>query len=297
MQYPEQDYIVEARWLSENLTDPQLRIIDCRINFGLDESGDIVFTSARPDWLSGHVPGSLHVHIVDDLSDRSSDLPFMLPSARDFARSMSNLGVEDGTRVVLYDAFYNIWAARVWWMLRAFGFTNAAVLNGGFSKWTSEGLPLATGEETRPSGSFVANPREGFFVDKQAVLKAIGDSHSCLVDALNADHFTGENPLWVDRPGHIETASNLPYNRIVDPDSHAYLPADELADAITELGLDSGQAAITYCHAGNAASSVAFALALMGHENVAIYDASLREWAADPSLPMQLSANDQNEYS
>lgn len=287
MSYPNKEYLVETAWLDSNLSRPDLRVIDCRMNFTVDESGDIQFSSAKDDWALGHIPGAAYVNIREELSLRSTDLPFMLPAADDFAEVMSRLGVEDGVRVVLYDAFFNIWSARLWWMLRAFGFTEAAVLNGGLTKWKLEDRPLSTADERPARGGLVARPRDRVFVDKQAVLDAIGDDRTHIVDALNTDHYTGESPYWVDRPGHIASAENLPFDEIVNAETHAYLPPEALASVLEKLGLPSDDAVITYCHAGNAASSVAFALAVMGQDQVSIYDGSLREWAADPSLPMQ----------
>lgn len=89
---------------------------------------------------------------MQDLSDRDSRLPFMMPPAAQFAEAIGRYGIGEGNRVVLYDAcrdrWAHMWAARVWWMLRAFGFDRAAVLNGGFHKWTLEGRPVST----EPSG-------------------------------------------------------------------------------------------------------------------------------------------------
>lgn len=289
MDYPRSDFIIETDELQAILADANLRIIDCRIHFGVDDAGDIFFTSAEEDWAAEHIPGATHVHIAEALSDRSSDLPFMLPSAEDFTAVMSRLGVGDGKRVVLYDGFYNIWAARVWWMLRAYGYTNAAVLNGGFQKWKQEKRPVVEGRETPRAATFRAEPTSRVFVDKQAVLSAIAEKSTCLVDALPADQYSGESPVWVHRPGHIKSAANIPFNSIVDEQTHAYLPAEQLAEELATLGLASNDAVVTYCHAGNAASSVAFAMALMGNERVSIYDGSLREWTADPDLPMETS--------
>lgn len=290
MPYSNPDFLVETDWLESNLSNPTLRIIDCRVNFSVNDAGDIEFFTGEDDWISGHIPGAAYVNIGEELSLKSSDFPFMLPFTDQFAEVMSRLGVEDGTRVVLYDEFFNIWAARMWWMLRAFGFTNAAILNGGLNKWKLEDRPLSAGREAQSAGSFTARPQGRFFVDKYAVLSAISDDQTCIVDALPADQYSGEAPVWVDRPGHIASARNLPFNEIVDQETQAYLPPDELASALENLGVDANNSVITYCHAGNAASSVAFAMALMGNDQVSIYDASLREWAADPELPMQCPA-------
>src|SRR5262249_2869629 len=75
---------------------------------------------------------------------RFPQLAVCLPRPAQFAAAMSRYGVGEGVRVVLYDRFVNMWAARVWWMLRVFGFDGAAVLNGGWKKWTREGRPVAT---------------------------------------------------------------------------------------------------------------------------------------------------------
>ncbi len=291
MTYPNPDFVVEADWLHANLQAPDLRIIDCRINFTMDEAGDIQFTSGRNDWASGHIPGAVHVNIYEELSDKEHDLPFMLPPADQFSSVMSALGVGDNTRVVLYDGFYNIWAARLWWMLRAFGCTDAAVLNGGLNKWTMENRPLTTETDMPAPAQFTARPADQVFVGKEAVQAAIDDNSTCIVDALYPEHYSGESPSWVARPGHIESARNLPFNTVVDEATHAYLAPSELASVLDALGLGSDDGVITYCHAGNAASSVAFAATLMGRKRVSIYDGSLREWAADPALPMRSDVN------
>lgn len=289
MTYPNGNFLVETGWLAEHLGDPELRVIDCRTSLAITDDGEVKFSSAQDEWMAGHIPGAVHVDIRTQLSDQQAEFPFMRPSADQFAAVMSGLGVSDDKRVILYDEFYNIWSARLWWLLRSFGFSNAAILNGGLTKWKLEDRALATGREMVEPANFSAQPDETIFVGQDRILDAIDDADTQIVDALPTDHYSGKSPFWVHRPGHIPTAENLAYSAVVDPESHAYLPPDDLARAIGELRDDRNGSAITYCHAGNAASSVAFALALMGHENVAIYDASLREWAADDSLPMELS--------
>ncbi len=94
---------------------------------------------ARADFEKGHIPGAQFIDLQADLSDSSQRLRFMLPSAEAFAAAMSRFGVSEGTRVVLYSTANPWWATRVWWLLRVFGFDDAAVLNGGWQKWSREG--------------------------------------------------------------------------------------------------------------------------------------------------------------
>jgi len=213
----------------------------------------------------------------------------MLPKPEQFAEVMRRNGVREGTRVILYDSLMNIWAARLWWMLRHYGFKDAAVLNGGLQKWKKEGRPLSTETPDIPPGHFVADPQEpSLFTQKDEVLTAIQDAKTCILDSLPPDYFSGDNTVGIPgrRAGHIPSAANVPFFAMVDGDSHAYLPAEQLSQQFDVPDVASGERVITYCGAGIAASSVAFALTLLGRENVAVYDGSLFEWAADPDLPM-----------
>ena len=137
--------LVETDWLAAHLDDPGTRVLECTVYLHpADVPGGFRVESGRAKWSEGHIPGAGFADLQDDLSDRGSSLRFMMPAAAQFAEAMSRYGVGDGVRVILYDRAVNMWAARIWWMLRAFGFDDAAVLDGGFKKWTREGRPVAT---------------------------------------------------------------------------------------------------------------------------------------------------------
>src|SRR5262249_7185080 len=168
-------------------------------------------------------PGAGFVDLQEELSDRASSLRFMMPPATQFAEAMGRLGVGAGTRVVLYDRAVNMWAARVWWMLRAFGFDDAAVLNGGWKKWTREGRPVATDAGAGPSQRFVAHPRPELIADKAGVLAALGEDRACVLNALAAERHRGVGASPYGRPGRIARSANVPAQELVDPETHAYL--------------------------------------------------------------------------
>jgi thiosulfate/3-mercaptopyruvate sulfurtransferase len=199
---------------------------------------------------------------------------------------MARLGVGEGTRVVLYDRAVNMWAARVWWMLRAIGFDDAAILNGGWRKWTLEGRGVSTEPCAYPPGKLIPRPRPELFVDKSAVLAALGDRATCVLNALTEEQHRGTAGVHYGRPGRIAGSANVAARSLVDS-AHAYLPLPELRKHFADSGALVSGRVITYCGGGIAASSDAFVLAMLGHDNVAVYDASLSEWAADPSLPME----------
>ncbi len=291
MSFANPHYLVETDWLEEHLNDANLRILDCNVLLVPEDAGGFRMESGRPAWGEGHIGGSDFADFTTDLSDQNSTLPLMMPPLDQFADALSRYGVSAQTRVILYDNLYNIWAARTWWMLRAVGFDNAAVLNGGWQKWTQEGRPVTTDPPTHARGQFAATPRPGVMANKLDVLSAIDTHSSCILNALTAEDHAGVGGLiQYPRPGRIASSVNVSFYDLVDQDTHAYLSAEQLRRKFEAVGATSGKPVITYCGAGIAASSDAFVLALLGMDDVAVYDGSLMEWAADARLPMETGA-------
>lgn len=279
-------WLIETAELQNQLGDPALRILDCTVYLKPDDSGGVRPVSGREDWARAHIPGSGYADLLGELSDRDSPLPVMMPPAEQFAGAMSRHGVGEGTRVVLYDAGTGMWAARVWWMLRAFGFDTAAVLNGGWTRWTAEGRPTTDAPPQHGPARFIARPRPQLIARKQDVIDALSGKGARLVNALSADEFAGR-VTRVARPGRIPGSVNVPASALIDPGTNTLRPPAVLRDAFQQAGaLDRGPV-ITYCGGGIAAASDAFVLALLGFEDVSLYDGSLVEWTQDPALPME----------
>jgi thiosulfate/3-mercaptopyruvate sulfurtransferase len=280
------DRLVDTVWLEKQLGLPDLRVLDCTVILKPLPEGGFDIRSGRDAWEQGHIPGSQHVDLLQELSDLASPIPLMMPPAEQFAAAMSRAGVGEGCRVVLYDSQMNMWAARVWWMLRAFGFTTAAVLDGGWQAWSTEGRPATSGPEPQPPpATFVARLRPGIFVGKEDVFAALDQPEVCIVNALDPAVHRGERQDYA-RPGHIPGARNVPFYELVDPQTHRYLPLEQLRRVFADVLSTNHEKVITYCGAAIAASSDAFALGLLGVDSLAIYDGSMLEWAADPDLPL-----------
>jgi thiosulfate/3-mercaptopyruvate sulfurtransferase len=283
------ELLVETDELAAGLGDPALRLFDCTVILEVGPSG-LSIRSGRDDWADAHIPGAGFLDLLEELSAPSSRFRFMLPPEDQFVQVMSAHGVGEGTRVVLYDSRDSSWAARMWWMLRAYGFDAARVLNGGWTKWTLEGRPVSSEPPAHDRRGFTSRPRAGVFVDKDAVLSATRDGGAtCLLNGLSAAQHRGTGPTVPGgRPGHIPGSRSMPAADLVDPSTQAFLPEAELRARLSDVGALGADRVITYCGGGIAAAEVAFALRLVGRENVAIYDASLEEWATDETLPIDV---------
>jgi len=280
-QPPPMDSLVSTDWLSRHLDDPDLVVLDCSVRVEMDEGGGFQVLSGRADYDAGHIPSAAFADLMGDLSDGESPYRFAPPTPESFAAAMGALGVGDDSRVVLYDASGSAWAARVWWMLRWIGFDRAALLDGGLGTWKAEERPLSTEPAARPARQLTPAPRPELIADRDEVLAAVGDESVWIIDALPVESYRGEMAMY-GRPGHIPGASNVPALSLLD-ESGRYRPHDELAAMFDG---DRNARAITYCGGGIAASSDAFIMTRLGFTDVAVYTASLQEWAADPANPM-----------
>lgn len=272
--------LVDTDWLAAHLHEPDLVVLDCSVRFEQTDGG-MRSVSGRSAYEATHIPGAGFADLTTELCDESSELSFALPAPEAFCAAMGQLGVDDGSRVVLYDTTISAWAARVWWMLRWVGFDRAALLDGGLRAWTAEGRELSTSPALRLPGVLTPRVRPELIADCDEVHGAIGDAGIVLVDTLPPGQFTGESPMY-SRPGHIPGAINVPALGLIGDDGR-YLPLDQLA---AMHPVEPGRRAITYCGGGIAASSNAFTLTRLGHTDVAVYTASLQEWTADPGNPL-----------
>ena len=281
------EFLIDTEALARGLNNPDLRVFDCTTHLIPDPKTTYQAVPARADFEKGHIPGAQFIDLQADLSDGSQRLRFMLPSAEAFAAGMNRFGVGEGTRVVLYSTANPWWATRVWWLLRVFGFDNAAVLNGGWQKWVRESRPVETGPaKPRPPGHFVVRELRPLMVGKDEVLRAVGDGGVCTLNALAPEQHAGAGGNSYGRPGRIKGSVNLPAAHLLDPATNEFLRPDELRRRFESVGAFDKQV-ITYCGGGIAASADALALVMLGHPKVRLYDASMSEWAVDPSLPME----------
>lgn len=292
MNLAEMNYLVGCDWLATHLDTPELRIVECTSQlpnyFEPSAADGLELTSGRPLFDEEHIASATYVDLLHELSDRSqTNFMYAMPPAEKFAAVMSAIGIGDGAAVVLYDRGMNSWAARVWWMLRCFGFENAALLNGGWTTWSAQGLPASTETRNYPLAEFTARPREDLIASRDDVRTTIGDETTCLINALDPDEFSGRPPQRYARPGRIPDSVNVPFSMTVDLPTQTFADDAALRKQFDDVGALDKKRVIAYCGGAIAASNTVFALTRLGVDNVALYDGSLTEWTSDPELPME----------
>ena len=292
MAFAHPEFLVSTDWLAEHLIDDDVRVFETTVFLRPRDGGGRLVESGRAEYESGHVPGAGFLDLQGDFSDNEQRLRFMMPSAEAFAEAAGRHGISESSKLVLYDRSGSMWAARLWWMFRSMGCEGAAVLDGGWRRWSAENRPVSTDAATYEPATFTPTADPARFADLGEVRAFVesGDTGgSCLINALGREQHSGaDGGQTYGRPGHIPGSTNVPAMELTDPETGLFRPAEELTSLFERAGADRTQRVVTYCGGGIAASNDALALSLLGYEDVAVYDASMSEYAADPTLPLEV---------
>lgn len=280
------DALASTGWLAREIGPagasplPTLRVVDTR--FYLDPS-----RRGRDAWRAGHIPGAIFLDMDEDLSAPGGGrgLPagrHPWPGEDKVAAVMGAAGIGPGVRVVAYDDNSGGSAARLWYLLRAHGHDDVAVLDGGIAKWTAEGRPLSTEEPRVEAVRFAGRLRPGFVVTKDDMVR--GQPGRLVLDARAGERYRGEAEPIDPRAGHIPGARNAPWTGNLDAATPpVFLSVEALRARYRSLGAEQKEP-VVYCGSGVTACHDLLALHLAGLRGT-LYAGSWSEWSSDPKLP------------
>ncbi len=272
--------VVSVEWLQQNLGADDLFIFDA--SWHLPTSN----RDAQAEYAARHIPGAVFFDI-DGLSDDSSDLPHMVPSAADFTRALQAAGVNRSDRVVVYDSVGVFSSPRAWWMLHLFGHAGVAILNGGLPHWLAAGGAVQSSEApaggNASPGDWVAKPPDPQRIYSLSQIRsAIRDGLPQIVDARAAGRFAGTQPEPRPglRSGHMPGARNLPYSDLLDDSGETLLAGEALRARFAAAGVDLGRPLVMTCGSGISACLLALAAEQAGAGSAAVYDGSWAQWGS-----------------
>lgn len=225
-QYVHPEALASTDWLQTHLMDDDIRIVDCTVSFINPES-----------YKNGHIPGAVQLDVIRHISDPKGRVILLILPQSQFENVMGNLGIDNNTTVVVYDAFGGSWAARLWWALMYYGHDNVKILNGGLERWKAEGREIETKASLPTPMIFQATPQPNLIAGIVNVELAIEKDNIYLVDALTEDHYYGRKPFTptLAPPGHIPTAINIPGPSNIDQETGLFLSPVDLKEHWSKL--------------------------------------------------------------
>lgn len=257
--------IVSVEWLNKYLHADNLVVLDGTINKQFDA-------------IHQQIPSTRFFDIKNKFSDTSNEFPSAFPSAEQFQKEARLLGINNHSALVVYDDKGIYSSARVWWLFKAFGYSNVAVLNGGFPAWLKANYPtefmkIYDGE----AGNFTANFQPHFmkfFSDVEAASKH--KTHT-IVDARSENRFKSlePEPRAGLRMGTIPNSKNLPFTNLLD--DGILKPKVDIEKAFYMVA-DKNDDIIFTCGSGITACVLALGAEISGYKSISVYDGSWTEW-------------------
>ncbi|MCI1003582.1 sulfurtransferase [Herbaspirillum sp. C7C8] len=276
--------LISASELKSRAQYLNIVVVDCRHDLSNPAFG-------REAYAAGHLPQARFAHLDELLSGPKTDAAgrfhgrHPLPDRQQFVQAMRELGINNDTQVVAYDAQGGMYAARLWWLLRWIGHSDVAVLDGGMAAWQALGETL-TSEIPGPAvpGNIQDLSSLVKTVDAQTLLDNLKSQTLQVVDARAPDRFRGENETIDAVGGHIPGAKNRFFKDNLQADGHFKSAAQLREEWLSVLG--DPQAAVMQCGSGVTACHNLLALEVAGLPGAHLYPGSWSEWSSDPQRPV-----------
>lgn len=274
--------LVAAEQLRRLLGRTALKVFDVRGSWGADTE------AAQFDYDQGHIPGAVLLDWRTHFIEKGIDIG-LASVANEYEATVSfrDLGISEHDAVVLYDHHHHMLAGRVWWAMQHWGFANVRVLDGGWQNWQKQGFDLSTDPAIPEAGSFVPQLNSLTRASLSDVADHLGVVH--LIDARGAAGYAGKTDI--DRTGHIPTAINIPYSRMLDNESGCFKHKDALRAVFEHHLPEFGHSPIiSSCGSGYAGTVTLLALRTLGI-HAPLYDGSFAEWKQDINRPVEQSVS------
>jgi len=272
--------LVSVNWLFAHKDAPNLIILDATI-----EKVTRTFSKTKPE--KEQLLGAIFFDLKNIFSDQNAPYPNTMLSLEKFEKEVSKIGVQKDSVIVVYDDIGMYSSARVWWLFKSMGFTNIAVLDGGFPAWKNATYPLGNSKKTKHNkGNFKATYTNGMICNTEAVLIAIYDVNTHIIDARSEGRFFGlvPEPREGLRGGHIPNSKNLPYAELFED---GLLKSKEKLEFLFHTLNPKKDNMIFTCGSGITACILALGAEIAGYVNTTVYDGSWTEWGSRLELPIE----------
>ena len=273
--------IVSIDWLERNLENSEVIILDC--SWHLPNTN----RSGTQEFLKERIPKAVFFDI-DEISDKKSSYPHMIPDENYFSQKVSELGILNNHHIITYDTLGVFSSARVYWMFKQFGHKKISILNGGLKYWklNNKKLETSTPQKNKKSQytAKLEHSKIKIFEDIESNLKY---KKFKLIDARPSGRFNGidPEPRIEIKSGNIKNSINIPFSSVINSETGCFKDKEELEKIFKKNQVKVKDDIVFSCGSGVAACVVGLAYNTLSHENnFDVFDGSWTEWALRNNL-------------
>ena len=269
---------MSAQDLKNRLDDPNLIAVDTRFNLQNPAEG-------REQFRKAHIPGAVYFDLDKDLSSASREHGgrHPLPDIEGLVRKLELAGIGDDTTVIAYDDTVNVFAGRLWWLLKYLGHDDVKVLDGGFSAWQKAGFETTEELPEREAATFTAQPNPEMVVDIEEVKRKLEDPNVALIDSRGAERYRGDEEPMDKKAGHIPSARNLPFAG--NYENGKLKDKGALKERFADVS--NTEEVIVYCGSGVSAANNLLALSEADITGAKLYVGSWSDWSSYEDTPVE----------
>jgi thiosulfate/3-mercaptopyruvate sulfurtransferase len=243
----------------------------------------IIDARSEQEFAEGHIKHAYNIPFKRTYRKTLASGTNKVASSATIQQLFKAAGVSNNKSVIVYGGDRYVDAARVFWVLEAYGHQHVSMLNGGISAWKYQALAVTKETFLATPGDFVARPDPRRIASQFSVRRVLKNHSANIIDVRISDEYKGLSSKS-RFAGHIPTAVNVPRVRHLSNDKPFMLKSKAELEEIYLPITDASKPYITYCQNGGEAAVAYFALRLLGR-NVAVYDGSWSEWGNSLETP------------
>lgn len=270
-------YLIAAENLYSQLPTGEWLIVDTRSALADPLYGE-------KNYQVSHLPGAVYLDLNRDLSgplaEHGGRHPW--PEQAALLATLRAVGLSNQSRVVIYDDAANMYAGRLWALLRWLGHEQVQLLDGGWQAWNAAGLPVTAELPELVAGPFEPQLQPRFLASVDELRSPAAGV--VVLDARSAERYRGETEPIDPRAGHIPGALNRPFAENLE--GQLFKSPERLRAEMGALGLTPEQEIIVYCGSGVTANHTLIALSEAGFARGRLYPGSWSDWVSYPDNPI-----------